>query len=72
MTAHSQKAVKEANQMAIRAFFSSHLCATNRECAEALGLNVCVVGRHVKSIRAEWKDARALAAHVGEGENDGE
>lgn len=56
MTSISQKAVKEANHKAIRAFFSSHLCATNRECAEALGLNVCVVGRHVKSIRAEWKN----------------
>lgn len=38
----------------IRAFFASHLCATNVECGEALGISVEAVGRHVKKIRAEW------------------
>lgn len=44
------------NLAAVREYFSSHLCATNRECAAALGLSVMAVGRHVKTIRAEWTE----------------
>ena len=44
------------NLAAVRAFMASHLCATQRECAEALGLSVMAVNRHVKEIRAEWRD----------------
>ncbi len=44
-----------ANLAAVRAYFSSHLCATNIECSIALGISVFAVGRHVRTIRAEWK-----------------
>lgn len=50
-----------ANLAAVRQYFSSHLCATNRECAAALGLSVMAVGRHVKEIRAEWIDKAGVA-----------
>lgn len=43
-----------ANLERVRAYFREHLCATNRECAYALGLGVMAVGRHVATIRAEW------------------
>lgn len=43
-----------ANLERVRTYFREHLCATNRECAQALGLGVMAVGRHVKMIRAEW------------------
>jgi len=43
------------NRDAVRSYFKSHLCATQRECAAALGLSVTAVGRHVKAIRAEWR-----------------
>ncbi len=46
-----------ANLERVRTFFSEHLCATNQECAKALGLGVMAVGRHVATIRAEWRDA---------------
>lgn len=44
----------------VRAFFKRHLCATQRECAEALGLSVMAVNRHVRAIRSEWKQGQAL------------
>lgn len=43
-----------ANLERVRTYFREHLCATNRECAQALGLGVMAVGRHVATIRAEW------------------
>lgn len=45
------------NRDMVRRFFETHLCATNRECAAAIGLSVEAVGRHVAAIRSEWKDA---------------
>lgn len=49
----------QANLAAVRAFFSAYLCATQKECAEALGLSIMAVGRHVKTIRAEWRGEEA-------------
>lgn len=43
-----------ANRERVRNFLATHIGATNRECAEALGLGVMAVGRHVKALRAEW------------------
>lgn len=45
--------VGKKNLTAVRAYFASHLCATQRECSKALGLDVMAVNRHVKTIRAE-------------------
>lgn len=47
-------AIGHENREAVRLFFMTHLCATNRECAAALGLSECAVGRHVSALRAEW------------------
>lgn len=44
-----------SNREAVRAFMASHLCATQQECAKALGLSVMAVNRHVKEIRLEWR-----------------
>ena len=52
--AEANKAKGDANRERIRVWFRDHLCGTSRECAKALGMNECVVGRHVKAIRAEW------------------
>ncbi|MDQ0996932.1 hypothetical protein QFZ34_002114 [Phyllobacterium ifriqiyense] len=49
---HKQIAVGQDNLSAVLNYFKTHLCATNVECAEALGLSVMAVGRHVKTIRA--------------------
>lgn len=46
--------IGRTNLEQVREFFASHLCATNRECAAALGLSVFAVGRHVRTIRSEW------------------
>lgn len=45
------------NLALVRAFMASHLCATQQECAKALGLSVMAVNRHVKEIRAEWRSS---------------
>lgn len=42
------------NREAVRAYFLAHVGATNVECARALGLGVMAVGRHIKTLRAEW------------------
>lgn len=42
------------NREAVRAYFLAHVGVTNRECAKALGLSVFAVGRHIKTLRAEW------------------
>lgn len=55
MTTQSQLQLGRDNLAAVRAFFASHLCATQRECAQALGLSVMAVNRHVKTIREEWR-----------------
>lgn len=46
----------EANLVAVREFFASHLCATQRECAKTLGLSDMAVNRHVRTIRADWRE----------------
>lgn len=46
----------QENLDAVKKFFRTHLCATQRECAEYLGLSVMAVNRHVRTIRAEWRD----------------
>lgn len=50
------EAIGDLNRAKVRRWFQSHLCGTQRECATALGLSVIAVGRHVKSIRAEWRE----------------
>lgn len=45
----------QENLDAVKKFFRTHLCATQRECAESLGLSVMAVNRHVRTIRAEWR-----------------
>lgn len=52
----------EANQEAVRRFFAEHLCATQSECAKALGLSPMAVNRHVKAIRAQWRNNREETA----------
>lgn len=53
LSEHNKRRGKK-NREAVRTYFAKHLCATHKECAAALGMNACVVGRHVKAIRAEW------------------
>ena len=57
------------NLEAVRGFFATHLCATQVECARALGLSVMAINRHVRTIRSEWRDdtweaARGIAPNV--------
>lgn len=52
----------EENREAVRRFFQQHLCATQTECAKALGISAMAVNRHVRSIRAEWKAIRTRGA----------
>lgn len=52
---HIQVELGQQNLDAVREFFRTHLCCTQRECAAALGLSAMAVNRHVKTIRAEWK-----------------
>jgi DNA invertase Pin-like site-specific DNA recombinase len=49
------RVIGDENREAIERFFREHLCATQRECAEALGLSDMAVNRHVKAIRAGWR-----------------
>lgn len=42
------------NLARVRRWYQTHLGGKQRECAEALGLSVMAVNRHVKALRAEW------------------
>lgn len=53
---HKQIEVGEENFRRIKKFFQQNLCATQRECADALNLSVMTVNRHTKKIREEWKN----------------
>ncbi len=44
------------NRERVREFFKTHLCATQTECAKALGLGLMAVNRHVRDIRSEWRN----------------
>ena len=48
------------NRARIKRFFVEHPGATRQECAKSLGMNACVVGRHVDAIRQEWQIKRVL------------
>jgi predicted transcriptional regulator len=45
------------NREAVRWFFVTHPGCSQIDCAKALGLSVVAVNRHVKRLRAEWKNA---------------
>jgi len=53
--AEHNKAVGRENRRRIRQWFLDHLCGSQTECAESLGMHPSVVGRHVKAIRSEWR-----------------
>lgn len=44
------------NLARVREWFSKNLGGTQTECAEALELSVMAVNRHVKTLRAEWRN----------------
>lgn len=50
------EAIGDLNRARVRRWFREHLCGTQRECAEALGLSVMAVNRHANTIRAEWRE----------------
>jgi predicted ArsR family transcriptional regulator len=56
-----------ANRERVRNFLATHIGATNRECAEALGLGIMAVGRHVKTLRSEWQKGH-LDAYIRTGD----
>lgn len=51
----------ERNREAVRQWFAAHLCGTQAECVEALGLSVYAVSRHARAIRAEWQQSSRMA-----------
>lgn len=44
------------NLKRVRAYLATHPGAKQSDIAEALGLSVMAVNRHVKAIRAEWSE----------------
>lgn len=50
----NQKGLHAVDEKAIRKYFTTHLCASGRECARALHLDEKSVSRIVKKIRMEW------------------
>lgn len=60
------QAIGGLNRARVRRWFKEHLCGTQSECAEALGLSVMAVNRHVKAIRDEWRSPTADNGGVSE------
>lgn len=59
----SGKIIGAANLEAVREYLATHLGASNRECAIALGLSEMSVGRHVKTLRKEWDQMKAFTLY---------
>lgn len=57
--AEINKQLGRKNTARVAVYMAAHLGATNKECAEALGMNVCVIGRHVAKLRKQWKELEA-------------
>ncbi len=55
---HKQVKLGEDNRDAVREWFTLHLCGTQRECAQDLGLSAMAVNRHVRAIRSEWRKSK--------------
>jgi uncharacterized protein with HEPN domain len=58
LLAERNKKIGLANRKAILKFAKSRPFCTQNEVAAALGMNVFVVGRHVKKIREEWRNGK--------------
>jgi hypothetical protein len=55
----------DVNYERVLDFMCTYICATRKECAEALGLTETTVGRHVNRIRSGWRPAmrESLRSH---------
>ena len=51
------EALGHMNLRRVRNWYSTHLGGTQRECAKDLCLSPMAVGRHVATLRAEWRTA---------------
>ena len=49
------RAIGDNNRDRIKTYMLEHVGATNVECGRALGLSVMAVGRHIKGLKAEWR-----------------
>lgn len=68
MGGKSQQELGEENYRRVREYFRTHLCATQRECSEALGLSIMAVNRHVARIRDGWRLVHCrVLSHAGVG-----
>ena len=47
--------IGERNRDLVDKFMRAHVGATNQECSHALGISAIAVGRHVATLKAEWK-----------------
>lgn len=54
---HKRIELGEENYIRVLAYFMTHICATQRECSEELGLSIMAVNRHVARIRKGWRNA---------------
>jgi hypothetical protein len=62
---HVGRARAMFNRHRVRAWFLAHVGCTQGECAAALGLSRDATSRHVRAIRAEWReDAERFAPPV--------
>lgn len=55
MTGELGAEIGRRNREAVRAYFLAHIGCSQLECAEAIGVGVFAVGRHIKRLRAEWE-----------------
>lgn len=72
--------IGRANLAAVRIYFANHIGCTNAECAKAIGLSVMAVGRHVATLRSEWRPTSGGSSddtreheggHPGQGQSRG-
>ena len=57
-TASPGQIIGDNNRERVRQFMLAHVGATYAECGDVLGLSPQAVGRHVKTLKAEWSPGR--------------
>lgn len=54
--------IGDHNRDTVIAYMAAHIGATNDDCARSIGLSSAAVGRHIRTIKAEWQTPKKRKA----------
>lgn len=57
--------IGDRNRADVISYMSGHIGATNDDCARSIGLSSAAVGRHIRTIKAEWQTPKKRNSSKG-------